>query len=255
VHELEAAQCVPSAEPTVPELIKLLWRTVRVRAAPLLVPVVIACVACIPARTERAAGQASAALTSCALDGVPGPARCGAIQVPEDPARPLGRQLAIHFAVLPATGGKALPDPIVPLLGGPGEAAIGDAAMYAERFAALRDQRDLLLVDQRGTGRSAPLQCDLHAGVDVATSLQHLFPSAGARRCLQAMSARTDLRQYTYAHSARDLEQVRRALGYGPLNLSAGSYGTRAAQVYMRAYPGSVRPTSAAWYPWTWPLR
>ena len=213
------------------------------RAALGLVSATIACTACAPVRPDRveAAKQAPPALAPCMLEGVSEQARCGAIRVPEDPSYPQGRQLEIHFAILPAKGGDPMPDPIVPLLGGPGEDAISDASVFADRFAALRDRRDLLLVDQRGTGRSAPLYCDLHAGADAATSLRHLFPAAGARHCLDASSVHADLRQYTYAHVAHDLEQVRRALGYGPLNLSGGSYGTRAALVYLRAYPRSVR--------------
>lgn len=180
-------------------------------------------------------------LRPCQLPGVAGAAYCGALSVAENAERPQGRWLSIQFAVLPATGGPALPDPIVPLLGGPGEAAIETAAPFAERLAALRDDRDLLFVDQRGTGRSAALHCDLHADSDAATRLRHLFPPRAARQCAHEMQSRADLDQYTYTHAAHDLERVRRALGYGPLNLHAGSYGTRAAQAFIRAYPDSVR--------------
>ncbi len=72
-------------------------------------------------------------------------------------------------------------------------------------------------------------------------SLRDLFPPAAVNRCKQQLSERADLTQYTYLHFANDLEQVRRALGYGKLNLFGGSYGTRAAQIFMRAYPQSVR--------------
>lgn len=168
-------------------------------------------------------------------------AYCGALAVPEDPHRPRGRWLSIQFAILPSRAGPALPDPIVPLMGGPGEETIAAASVFAERFAMLRGDRDLLLVDQRGTGRSNALHCDLHAGGDTASRLRHLFPPDASRRCARAARSRADLAQYTYLHAAHDLERVRRALGYGRLNLTAGSYGTRAAQVFVRAYPGSVR--------------
>ena len=108
-------------------------------------------------------------------------------------------------------------------------------------FAPLRRDHDILLVDQRGTGRSAALRCDLYSADDPAVSLRDLFPPAAVNRCKQQLSARADLTQYTYLHFANDLEQVRRALGYGRMNLFGGSYGTRAAQVFMRAYPQSVR--------------
>jgi pimeloyl-ACP methyl ester carboxylesterase len=126
-------------------------------------------------------------------------------------------------------------------MGGPGEDAISAAALFVDQFAPLRHDRDLLLVDQRGTGRSGALRCDLYSAQDPAASLRDLFPLAAVKKCERRLRAHADLTQYTYAHFANDLEHVRRALGYGPLNLFAGSYGTRAAQVYLRAYPQSVR--------------
>jgi pimeloyl-ACP methyl ester carboxylesterase len=143
--------------------------------------------------------------------------------------------------VIQATGGTALKDPIVPLMGGPGEDAISAAAAFAERLAALRSDRDLILLDQRGTGRSATLRCDLYSVDEAAANLRDFFPLAAVERCKEKLRTRADLTQYTYRHFADDLEHVRRSLGYGRLNLFAGSYGTRAAQVYLRAYPQSVR--------------
>lgn len=180
-------------------------------------------------------------LSSCKLPGVPEPARCGVLEVPENPNRPNGRQLKIGLAVIPAIGGQPRPDPIAVLTGGPGESAIGLAEIYAGRLALLRQDRDILLVDQRGTGRSAALDCDLFSPEWPEASLRDLFPLTAVERCERRLSARADLTQYTTDRFANDLEHVRRALGYGPLNLFAGSYGTRAAQVYLRMYPESVR--------------
>jgi pimeloyl-ACP methyl ester carboxylesterase len=131
-------------------------------------------------------------------------------------------------------------------MGGPGEDAISAAAIFAEQFSPLSRDRDLLLVDQRGTGRSNALNCDLFAGEAPSAALRDLFPPRATERCARRLQARADLTQYTFAQFANDLEQVRRALGYGPLNVSAGSYGTRAAQVYLRAYPESVRTAHLA---------
>jgi len=193
------------------------------------------------AATPVLKASASIELSSCTLPGVTQVTRCGVLYLPENPRRPAGRRLPIHIAVIPATNGPALPDPIVPLMGGPGEDAIGAAAIYAEQFASLRANRDLLLVDQRGTGRSAALHCDLYSSKQAAASLRELFPLAAVERCERRLRAHADLTQYGYLRFSSDLEQVRRALGYGSLNLFAGSYGTRAAVVYLRAYPTSVR--------------
>jgi pimeloyl-ACP methyl ester carboxylesterase len=180
-------------------------------------------------------------LSPCKLSGVPQPARCGVLQVPENPNRPAGRQLKIGVAVIPAVGGQARPDPLTVLMGGPGEDAIGSAEKYARDFAPLLQDRDILLVDQRGTGRSAALDCELFSPNEPEASLREVFPLAAVERCERRLSAQADLTQYTYDRFANDLERVRRALGYGRLNLFAGSYGTRAAQVYVRMYPDSVR--------------
>ena len=164
-------------------------------------------------------------LSPCRVPDFKYDARCGVLGVPENPNKPDGRRLSIAVAVIPAVTQPALADPIVVLMGGPGEDVITAAGLLADQFAQLRQNRDLLLVDQRGTGQSGALHCDLYSAEDPAASLRDVFPPAAARRCAQRLRAK----------------QVRLALGFGALNLFAGSYGTRAAQVYVRAYPQSVR--------------
>jgi pimeloyl-ACP methyl ester carboxylesterase len=195
----------------------------------------------LDALCASAATAANLSTSTCELPDVVGAVRCGVLDVLEDPNRPESRRLPIHVAIIPATSGKALSDPIVVLMGGPGEDAISAAAIYATQFVPLLKHRDLLLVDQRGTGRSAALKCDLSSPETAADALRDFFPPAAVESCRRRLQAVADLTRYTYPYFARDLEQVRRALGYGALNLFAGSYGTRAAQAYMRAYPQSVR--------------
>ena len=192
----------------------------------------------IRAATEAPAG--TLALSTCTLPDLKAQARCGVYFLPENPALADSRKIPIHIAVVPAKGAPRR-DPIVPLMGGPGEDAISNAAYYAERFDALREHRDTLLVDQRGTGQSGALRCELYSKAHPEISLLDVFPAAAAARCEAALSARADLTQYGYGRFAEDLEKVRLALGYESLNISAGSYGTRAAVVFLRAYPKSVR--------------
>lgn len=180
-------------------------------------------------------------LKPCSVPGVARVARCGSIKVPENPDLPASRQLEIHFMVIPAASGHAARDPIVPLAGGPGESAIELAQLFAERLVPLLNDRDLLLVDQRGAGQSGALHCDFFSAEHPAENLQNLFPPSRVKRCANDLSTHTDLTQYSYRRFADDLERLRQALGYGRLNLFAGSYGTRAAQVFVRAYPASVR--------------
>ena len=195
------------------------------------------------ARSMSPAASPAQLTSPCQLPGVAQPARCGALSVLENPKRADSRRLAIHFAVIPASSGKALPDPIVVLMGGPGEMAIESASLYVGQFASLLSDRDLLLVDQRGTGQSAPLECHLFSPADPAASVRDFFPPAAVSKCVSKLEKTADLTRYTFPYFASDLEQVRQALGYGPLNLFAGSFGTRAAQSYLRQYPQSVRTT------------
>jgi pimeloyl-ACP methyl ester carboxylesterase len=180
-------------------------------------------------------------LASCNIPGVERATRCGALDVPENPQKPDGRHLKINIVIIPASSGHALPDPIVPLMGGPGEDAISAAAIFAEQVAALLKDRDLLLIDQRGTGTSNALRCELYSSKDPGTSLRDLFPVEAVKRCQEELQTHADLTQYSYTNFANDIEQVRLALGYKSLNLFSGSYGTRAAQVFIRTYPKSVR--------------
>jgi len=189
---------------------------------------------------QRAAAADSAVLTPCTIEGLEQPARCGVFEVPENPRRPEGRRIGIH-AVVVAAAAPARPDPIVVLMGGPGEDASSAAGVFTDMLSALLADRDLLLIDQRGTGRSGALRCNLYSAADPAISLRELFPESAVRECASQLAARADLTQYGYTNFAADLEHVRQVLGYGPLNLFAGSYGTRAAQVFLRAYPQSVR--------------
>lgn len=166
-------------------------------------------------------------------------ARCGTVQVPENRDRP-GRMLALNVVVVPARSGSPARHAIAVFGGGPGQAAT-DMGWLAQKFAPLRDGRDILFVDQRGTGRSAPLQCRLRDPADPQSYLGDFLPPERAARCLEELGRSADLTRYGYLELAHDTEAVRRALGYDQLDLWGGSYGTRAAQVYMRTYPRSVR--------------
>lgn len=159
----------------------------------------------------------------------------------ENPERPGSRKLEIHFVVIPAASGHALPDPIVPLLGGPGESAIEAGQFFVERLAPMLNDRDLLLVDERGTGQSGALRCQFFSAENPAEDLQNLFPPDRVKNCAKDLAMHADSTQYSYARFADDLEKLRRILGYGRMDLFAGSYGTRAAQIFVKTYPGSVR--------------
>jgi pimeloyl-ACP methyl ester carboxylesterase len=184
---------------------------------------------------------ASLALAECRLPRLATAARCTTLAVPEDRTRPQGRRIGIHVAVLPANTLTPRPDPLVLIAGGPGQAA-SQLAPFAARLVEVRRTRDVVLVDQRGTGRSSPLTCAAFAPEDDLRATLEADPVAKAHACAQELEAQgVDARHYTTAAWVADLEAVRVALGYPQLNLWGGSYGTRVALEYLRRYPDRVR--------------
>ncbi|MES1241511.1 MAG: alpha/beta fold hydrolase [Acidobacteriota bacterium] len=170
--------------------------------------------------------------------GVEVDALCGEYQVWENRAAKSGRKLTLPILVIPAASPNPKPDPIVPLGGGPGQAAsdlTGALGPEASR------ERDLVFVDQRGTGGPDRLTCLLGNEGDFQSVFNQLFPLDAVRRCKEELGKKYDLTLYTTAMGADDLDEVRAWLGYDKLNLAGYSYGTRMAQVYLKRHPESVR--------------
>ncbi|MGH9399121.1 MAG: alpha/beta fold hydrolase [Thermoanaerobaculia bacterium] len=189
-----------------------------------------------------ARARAPLALEPCEIPGLQSKARCGTYPVYENRATKRGRKIGLKIVVLPATGGNQAPDPFVFLNGGPGESATEAAAGLAQGFAKIRERRDIVLVDQRGTGGSHPLNCNLFLPADNLQSyLGDFFPPGAIRQCRAELERDADLTLYTTPVAMDDLDDVRAALGYERLNLFGGSYGTRAALVYLRQHPTHVR--------------
>jgi pimeloyl-ACP methyl ester carboxylesterase len=167
--------------------------------------------------------------------GVPDGARCGTVSVPENPARPRGRRIALNVAVVSGEA-PVRRDPLVMIAGGPGQSAVATAPAMLPLLRALDRNRDIVFVDQRGTGGSNPLTC--------AASFDALIGAEGRAAlatCHRDLAARADLSAYGSAQAVRDLESVRAALGYAQVNLVAASYGVRVATLYMRRHPQRVR--------------
>ncbi|MCA0241860.1 MAG: alpha/beta hydrolase [Proteobacteria bacterium] len=184
-------------------------------------------------------------LQPCALRGVEHPAWCGQVQRPLDPAAAGGPSITVHFAVLPALSRQRKPDPVFFIAGGPGQSAIELAGPIGHWLARFSNRRDIVLVDQRGTGRSAPLRCDddEQPGRELRDSLDPVAQVAALARCRQALQQlpQGDLRRYTTPLAMQDLDAVRRALGAERIDLIGVSYGTRAALDYLRQFPQAVR--------------
>jgi pimeloyl-ACP methyl ester carboxylesterase len=159
---------------------------------------------------------------------------CARLRVAFDPGRPQGPTISLRVVVLPATKRPAA-GALFYLEGGPGRAATASALSVNTFFARVGRTRDLVMVDQRGTGGSSRLACSDRSvrGPDAAAVSGYL------RACFARLVA--DPRLYTTSVAADDLEAVRRALGYGKIDLYGGSYGATVAQAYLRQHPTSVR--------------
>jgi len=178
------------------------------------------------------------ALKPCRLEGLAPQAQCGTYEVFEDRVAKSGRKLSLRVVVVPALAAQPQPDPLVLLAGGPGQAAT-QLASILPTVERIRRHRDILLVDQRGTGDSNPLECDPDEEESLAAAFDDSQFLPLMKKCREGWDA--DVRQYTTPVAMDDLDEVRAALGYEKLNLWGISYGTRAALVYMRQHPERVR--------------
>jgi pimeloyl-ACP methyl ester carboxylesterase len=188
---------------------------------------------------ERQAPTAVDRLHSCTTDEGPVDAYCGTLRVFENRETMTGRTIDLKIVLWPALRADAQPDPLFFLAGGPGQGAAQMGRAVREAFRRTQTNRDIVLVDQRGTGDSNPLDC--RADSDSLKSLNEPDQVGldRLRTCLKSYDA--DPRLYTTSIAMDDLDDVRAHLGYPRINLYGGSYGTRAALVYLRQHEDRVR--------------
>jgi pimeloyl-ACP methyl ester carboxylesterase len=178
-------------------------------------------------------------------------ALCGSIRRLWDPANPRAGKVKVGFAFVPARNRKRpVLGTLVPHEGGPGYSTTGTGTSYAEMYGPLLRRRNLLLVDQRGTGRSQPIDCPALQNLTIAYN-------EAARRCGRSLGAHAD--DYSTALSADDLAAVISALRLGRVDVYGDSYGTFFAQVFTGRHPAMVRTLvvdsaypaygESAWYP------
>ncbi len=211
-------------------------RRIFLRGAPLAPLIVCALVACTDRSTIRRVEFAD-----CRLPKLASIARCASIEVPEDRLQPGGKKISVAVTLLPANTLSPKPDPLFMLAGGPGQASAALAPL-AGMLSGVRRNRDIVLIDPRGTGKSAPLRCAALAPRDPFEDLGSTDTADAAHRCLSELKAAgVDVAQYATPAVVADIDAVRNALGYDRINLWGGSYGTRVAQEYIRRYPQRVR--------------
>lgn len=184
----------------------------------------------------------------CKLSGSQIDALCITLQIPENRALPDGRKISIYGAVVKAISRNPEPDPIFLLAGGPGQSAVETFSPLIGGFERIRQKHDIVMIDQRGTGKSEPLKCGSPSEDEVSQPIPELIEAEPpideqleeVDACLQNFGE-VDLTQYTTDIAMQDLDDVREALGYETINLVGISYGTRAALAYLSLYPDRVR--------------
>jgi pimeloyl-ACP methyl ester carboxylesterase len=183
-------------------------------------------------------------LEDCRISAGPGhpgiKARCGTLRRPENPAVPGSTEVELRVAVVPALNLSPEPDPVVPIAGGPGQGSVEFYSSYRGAFEYVRRNRDILLVDQRGTGESSRMDCPIDDDLILFEGAYSLEATVEfIDECLEKLPH--DPRYFTTSVAVTDLEAVRQALGYPALNLYGVSYGTRVAQHFARRYPDATR--------------
>jgi pimeloyl-ACP methyl ester carboxylesterase len=212
----------------------------------------LSAVACSTPHAEPTARVWPGWLRACTIEETE-PAYCGTVRVAESREALSGRHIDLRVIVFLAHTLTPAPDPVVPLAGGPGQGAADLARQLAQRFAHLRDQRDLVFVDQRGTGQSNGLHCSPAA--NARDLMGKIFDPERLKVCRAELSERADLTKYTTTDAATDYEAVFDALGYRQVNVIGTSYGTRLGLELTRRFPARIRtltlegvvPPSFAW--------
>ena len=205
----------------------------------------LACLIAMQTLPVVAAGGGSVPTHPCRVEGMPNELRCGSVQRPLDPTRPAGPMIEVHYLVVPAIARNKHPDAVLLLAGGPGQSAIDVAPAVMLRLARLNNRRDLVFIDQRGTGRSAPLQCADESRLPVQESIDPRQQLERLRQCSADLAKlpHGDMRFFTTTLAMQDFDVVREQLGVAQWNLIGASYGTRAALEYLRQFPQNVRRT------------
>lgn len=181
-------------------------------------------------------------LETCYLPELNENVTCGTFEVMENPLVRKGKKVRIKFMILPAKSSNSAPDPVFVFDGGPGVGAADNYNGWAVRLDKLRNDRDLILIDQRGTGDSSPLHCSRIGDPNKAqTYLKDMFTDEYVKNCKKELEKQYNLRYYHTVLAIDDTDAIREALGYKKINVVGGSYGTYFGLLYMKHYAQNVR--------------
>ena len=227
----------------------ILFKRQKVRPAPTaLITLALVTTVALAACDSRRPASADTAInfSDCRLKRIDSVARCATVAVPEDYANKsgTGKTINIHVAMLPALARNPESNAVYFFAGGPGQAA-SDIGVLVSALGDLRKSRDIVLVDQRGTGKSKTLTCDAQAADPNSDPLVQAFNASDDAMQRDWAKCIATLKGNAATHRTDDyiddLELVRKALGHDKINVWGGSYGSRVALRYMKRYPQSIR--------------
>ena len=158
---------------------------------------------------------------------------CGSYSVLEDRSKTDGRKIDLNVMLVPSVRANSTFEPIFIFAGGPGQGAVDVAATVMPSLLKMNQQRTIVFLDQRGTGSSNPLQCE------ISTTDSSEVPTEELRACIESLSADTTM--YHTDTLVKDTAEVQKALGFEKINIYGVSYGTRLGLAYLRTYPELVR--------------
>lgn len=197
---------------------------------------IIACIekkAAAPSRYEN--------LVAFEVPGIKTSVFRGSVPVVENRTTGKGRTINISFIVIPAVKKDSDLPPLFFIEGGPGGAASSSVDYFADSANPYHQDRDIVLVDSRGTGYSNALHClSTQQKENLQQQFDEMYPEAAVKQCHDSLSKIADLTKYTTVNIVEDLEEVRKSLGYDKISLIGLSYGTRVSLVYMKMFPESI---------------
>ena len=178
--------------------------------------------------------KATLEMAPCFIAGIKERISCGTMELPLNYGDPDGVKIPIHVAVVPAVSATPEADPLLIFAGGPGQAAGDYGGLVDLAFYEIQKKRDIILIDQRGTGKSYGMRCAYEGLEDALIDRKEM-----AEMCRADYDI--DVRHFTLENVIRDTDEVREKLGYEQLNLWGGSYGTKTVSLYLKRYPEHVR--------------
>ena len=188
----------------------------------------------------QAQDQLNIELKPCFIDRISEKSKCATVKMPLDHRGATSGDIDVFVAVVPALSSQILDDPLVIFSGGPGQANSEMGALVSMAFKSIREHREIILIDQRGTGKSTPLRCAEEDDDSVYSPAKH---SMFVQSCRSNFDFAAEY--FTMENVIADTHSILKNLGYEKVNLWGVSWGTRSAIHYLRRYPAHVRSVIA----------